>query len=175
MKPTLLILICALPAAVAAQVPAVPPGTRVRIEGHDKSRIEGTLMSQSGDSLVVASPRSLRMGMSTEQIARVRRGDGKSHAHGTVQGLKWGAGIGGGAILVLSSGLLLSSGGGTASDWGYVAGFSIGGAISGGFYGLLIGSVIGAEKWTTLYTAAPRVSLVPGPGSAPGLALKVSF
>gem|GEM_PF-3967960 len=81
---------------------------------HDKSRIEGTLMAQSAESLAVASPRAVRTRISTDYIARVRRGECKSRGHG-------------------------------------------------------------AEKWTTLYTTPQRVSLVPAPGTAPGIGIRVGF
>ena len=92
------------PMTLAAQALPIPLGTRVRLEMHDKSRLEGILISQSADSLVVAPPTPVVTAVSTEYIARVRRSEGKSHAHGAVQGIKIGAVIGGGATALLFGG-----------------------------------------------------------------------
>ena len=163
------------PTIVAAQAQPIPLGSRVRIEMHDKSRIEGTLMAQSAESLAVASPRAVRTGISSEYIARVRRSEGKSHAHGAVKGLKIGAGIGGGMATLIFGGAMLAGGSVTGDDFSFVAGAMFGGVFGGALYGVIIGGIVGAEKWTTVYTTPQRVSLVPAPGTAPGIGIRVGF
>ena len=163
------------PTIVAAQAQPIAIGTQVRIEMHDKSRIEGTLMAQSAESLSVASPRGVHTGISSEYIARVRRGDGKSHAQGAVNGLKIGAGIGGGMATLIFGGAILAGGDVSTGALGSVAGYVFGGVFGGALYGVIIGAIVGAEKWTTVYTTPQRVSLVPAPGTAPGIGIRVGF
>lgn len=175
MSKALFAFLFSVPVILTAQTPAIALGTRVRIEMHDKSRIEGTLMAQSAESLAMASPRSVHTGVSSEFIARVRRGEGRSHGHGAVKGIKIGAGIVGGATAIIFSGAALASGEAQGEALGVVAVFTFAGALSGAFYGAIIGGVVGAEKWTTVYTAPHRVSLAPPPGTTPGIGIRVSF
>lgn len=189
MNKALFAVLYSIPVMLAAQTPAIAIGTRVSVDMHDKSRIEGTLMAQSAESLAVASPRAVRTGISSEHVARVRRSEGKTHARGAVKGLKIGTIIGGGFAAYFA--LVITERTGTDARSAYdgprtgegsaydgpetVAGLATLMVASGAFYGVIIGAIVGAEKWTTVYTTPQRVSLVPAPGTAPGIGIRVGF
>lgn len=98
-----------------------------------------------------------------------------NHAYGALTGLKVGAIVGGGATAIIFGGAVLAAGAIESEAFAVAAVFTVSGAFTGALYGVIIGSLVGAETWTTLYTTPRRVSLVPAPGSAPGLGVRVSF
>ena len=165
------VILCVGPAMLTAQAVPIPLGARVRVEMRDKTRFDGTLMSQSADSVAVASPKAIRTAVATGDISRVRRSEGKSRGHGAVKGLKVGAVIVGGVgALVVAGGSNVNDNVAQAAVFG-----AVGGAIAGALYGAVIGAIVGAEKWTTVYTIPARLSFVPAPTGAPGIAVTFRF
>lgn len=159
---------------LSAQTVPIPIGARVRVEMCDKSRLDGTLMMRTADSVAVALPRAVRTVVATEYISRVRRSEGKSHGHGAVKGLKIGAVIGGGATTLVMGGAYLGSSA-ENKDATWVAFFAAAGAMTGALYGGVIGAIVGAERWTTVYTFPARLSFVPPPTGAPGIGVTFRF
>src|SRR5215813_2717458 len=76
---------------MAAQVPTVPVGTRVRVDTPESNaRLSGTLTSQSVDSIAIETTDATR----TVSLASVRRVDvsrGVSHLDGAVRGMNIGS------------------------------------------------------------------------------------
>lgn len=169
----LLLLLCAAHGAPAgAQFSGILPGSRVRIESRSfAQRLEGTVMAHSGDSIIVASSGVLRTSVPNATIYRVQASGGKSHGAGAIKGAKIGAAVSGGLglALVLS---LAEVGDVTAGDVMAVTAVY---AISGAMWGGAIGAIIGAEKWTTVYSQPYRLSAGITRSGAPAVGLSLAF
>ena len=141
-----------------AQASQLLPGSRVRLESQDFGRrIEGTVMSHQGDSVIVASAGSMRTAVSHSSITRARASTGKSRSAGAVKGAKIGAMLGGGVGLAMA--LLFASGDYPLLNGDDVVPFTLMYATSGAMWGLGIGAVVGAEKWTTVYSKPQPVGV----------------
>ena len=170
----LVLTLCIIPEMILAQTPPIPVGARIRLELTDKSRLEGSLVQQRADSVVVASTRGVHTPVATEYIARIRRSDGKSHGLGAKRGAVIGATIVGGATTLIFGGAALASSS-PNNDYGLVPAFIFAGALTGAFYGVIIGGIIGAERWTTVSSAPMRVSFLPTQIGAPGVGVAIRF
>jgi len=174
----LFICLSATSAAVAAQAPTIPPGTRVRIETRERGTFDGTLMSQTSDSFFVAGPGALRTLVASESVTRLRVSEGRSHARGAVRGMKIGAAVGGGGMALVIGAAFIGS---TAKDkyngesLGMAVGLVASGALVGVMYGAGIGALFAVERWTTVYSNPLRVSFRPAPSGAPGVGVSVRF
>ncbi len=155
----LAILLASLSARpIAAQVAELQPGTRVRVRGSDVAgRLQGVVLSRSGDSLTVSRPNGPPIPLVLSAMSRVEVSRGKSRGRGAWRGLLWGVGIG--AVL----GLVPTDdpecdrdpdafGCGSRAESMALA------AIGGSVIGVPIGAIIGVERWETLAIPA-RVSL----------------
>lgn len=143
------VLVCV--ASVAeGQVAELLPGSRLRVQSSAiPRRVEGTLMSHEGSSLIIAASGALRTNVPISSITQVRVSQGKSHGAGAVKGMKVGAIVGSvvGLLVVASYG----NGGASANPVGDLVGFATTMALGGAMYGLPIGAIVGAERWTTVY------------------------
>jgi hypothetical protein len=150
---TVTLLLCLVPSIAAAQVPTLAVGSRLRVYQPAVSRIEGTLMAQTADSLTVASVRATRALIPSARVGRIQVSEGEKASAGALKGAK----IGG--VLGLAGGLFLAA---LASDLdsGFrgedFAVLSVAGMFNGALYGAVIGAVVGAEKWTTVYRSGVR-------------------
>lgn len=132
-------LIC-LPTISVAQLLVLQPGTRVRIDARPAlpSRIVGTVMSQSPDSIVVAESAPTWHRLAATSVRRVELYRGRSPSAGARRGLVLGALIFGTATFV---------GGRFATDdkftWPLAATLT--------FISTAAGVAIGADRWTRLY------------------------
>lgn len=73
MRPALVVALITFPIVVPAQVPqirqVVSPGSRVRLELNDGRTLEGTLMSQSDDSVTIAKSGAIRTTVRADDAA----------------------------------------------------------------------------------------------------------
>lgn len=151
----LTLLLLASPAD--AQLADLLPGSRLRVESTAlPSRIEGTLMSHEGAALVIAHSGALRTIVPTPSVTRVRVSHGKSHATGAVKGIKVGAIVGG-----VVTALLVFSMAGMDTDGEDIVGLGSSMAMAGASYGAIIGVIVGAEKWTTVYQTPYKLDARP--------------
>lgn len=160
----------------SAQVPALATGSRLRVEMPGYRRLEGTLISQSADSLVIAADGARLVGVSTASVARIKSTMGKSHGAGAKKGAKIGTLIGAGAGVLVGV-VYMNDNTQEFNDPGFDNGaapvvFGIVGAAEGALYGVLIGAIVGAQDWRTIYERPYRVSLAPAPG---GIRMSVSL
>ena len=169
MRFALLIPVLFLPLPTAAQVPTIPPGTRVRVETQQKTRAEGALMSQTSDSIIVATRRATRTAVASAAVTRIAVSSGRSSAHGAFWGMKLGAAVGGGAVALLFTGFA----GGLPGF--QILPYAVVGAAIGGTYGAAAGSIRGVERWSAVYSAPNRVSFGPFQGGAPGVGVSIRF
>ena len=169
MRFALLILVLVLPLPTAAQGPTIPPGTRVRVETQQKKRAEGTLMSQTSDSIIVATRRSTRTAVASAAVTRIAVSSGRSRAHGALWGMKLGAALGGGGVILLFTGFA----GGLPGF--QILPYAVVGAAFGGAYGAVARSIRGVERWSTVYSIPIRVSFGQLLGSAPGVNVSIRF
>jgi hypothetical protein len=172
MRISAFLLLLAVPAAAGAQLRDVLPGSRVRVQSvSSDQRVEGTLMSHSPDSMVVAVSGAVRTALPYVSVSRLQVSHGKSRGAGAIRGMKIGAMIGGGTALLLAASLS-----GTEEialeDVVAVTGVY---AISGGLWGLAIGSLVGAEQWRTVYADPSRRSVAATTPIRPSVALRFSF
>lgn len=87
MRRALLLIFLGVPLAGGAQVPTIIPGARVRVETRQTDkRLEGTLMSQTADSLTIASVGAIRTVVPSGSITTIRVSQGKSHGAGAIRG-----------------------------------------------------------------------------------------
>ena len=172
MRISAVLLLLAVPAAAEAQVRDVLPGSRVRVQSvsHDQ-RLEGTLMSHAPDSMVVAVSGAVRTAVPYVSVSRLQVSHGKSRSAGAIKGMKIGGMIGGGTALLLAASLA-GTGDITLED---VIAFTGVYAVSGGLWGLAIGSLVGAEQWRTVYVDPSRRSVAATTPIRPSLALRFSF
>lgn len=170
----LLILALFLPAPISAQAPTIPPGTRVRVETQQRARVDGTLMSQSSDSIIVATPRPLRTAVASGDVTRIAVSKGRSHVQGALRGMKIGAAIVGGAATFMVGAAYF---GGRTEESSIVPlyAFAVSGAAVGAMSGAAFGGMLGAEKWSTVYSAAMRVSVRPFQSRVPGVGVSIRF
>ncbi len=151
-----------------AQFPSIIPGARVRVEGLNHRKLEGTLMSQTADSITIAAVGAILTTVASGSLTRVRVSQGKSHGAGAIKGMKIGGGIGLGVGLLAG---LVSPPGERAAIGMSVAGGALGGVI----WGAAIGSIVGAAKWTTVYTAPLRIAIGRAENGAMTLGLAMRF
>lgn len=133
----------------SGQVPQLAPGAHLKVDRLDGPRIEGTLMSQSNDTLTIAAEGAVITPVAAAAVGRIKASAGKSHGAGAKKGAKIGAVIGGGFGLL--TGLLYDN-----ADIGFNGSqapilFGVVGAAEGAIYGVLIGAIVRAQKWTTVY------------------------
>ena len=175
MRFALLILVLILPLPTAAQGPTIPHGTRVRVETQQKTRAEGTLMSQTSDSIIVATRRATRTAVASAAVTRIAVSSGRSRAHGALWGMKLGAVVLGGGIGLLLGGAYVSSNSEHKSTSGIIP-LMVAGAAVGGMYGAVAGTIRGVERWSTVYAAPIRVSFGQFQGSsARGVSVSIRF
>lgn len=157
----------------AAQLPTISGGTRVRIEAQPTGeKITGTLFSQTADSIAIASGGLIRV-LPTESIARMQVSSGRSHTHGAYRGIQMGTLIGGGTGAVIF-GTTYASYPGPKQPAELLA-FVAASALSGAFYGAIIGGAVGSESWTPVYNNRVSVA-VRGPSrGATGIGLSLKL
>src|SRR3954466_5136400 len=95
--------------AARAQVPALASGSRLKVEMTSGQKIEGTLMSQTQDSLVIAAGGALITGLPSANVGRISSTLGKSHSAGAIKGTKIGVVIGGGLGVLLGAAVMTDS------------------------------------------------------------------
>ena len=145
------LLLCVIPSVAFAQVPSMVVGARLRVDQVAATRVEGTLMAQTSDSLTMASVGALRTLIPSANVMKIQVSEGKKASAGFFKGAKVGAVIG------VATGLLLAAAvndvdGSTEGVGGMVAYMTFSTAVWGGG----IGALIGAEKWTTVYRSPGR-------------------
>ncbi len=143
--------------SLSAQLAELQPGVRVRLAapGVLAGKFEGTVISRSADSLVVASPSSAPVSMAVSRVTSLEVSRGKSRGAGAQRGMLWGAPIGlaFGLATVQSvrdcTNCTAQSNRIPAGEWLAVS------VLSGLGYGAAIGALIGRERWER-YELAPR-------------------
>ena len=175
MRFVLLFFLASLPAAsTAAQANTIPSGTRVKIETQPKTQVVGKLLSQLGDSIIITGAGSHRIALASDAVTRVEVSRGRSHVHGALRGMKVGSlAVGGGVGLIVGAAYIDGYSDRNSIVPLYVLVFS--GAAVGAVYGAAIGGILGAERWSTLYSAPMRVSFGPVQSGAPGVGVSIRF
>ena len=167
MRATLLILTTLATTAVA-QLPELAPGSRLQLELVDHQKIEGTLMSQTPDSLIIAAEGARITRIPSARIGRIKSTLGKSHGAGARKGAKIGSIVGAGFGVLLGL-TVMSDDTYSSSDYGFdkssaPAVFGLVGAAEGAIYGVGIGAIVGAQNWKTIYERPYSLSVAPAPG-----------
>jgi len=168
-------------ALAAAQVPTIPVGTRVRVEAPGpNTRLTGTVTAQSADSIAIETTEATR----TVSLAWVRRVDvsrGVSHRDGAIRGMKIGGlALGGTIAALLLAGYFASpdnncGGADECFNFGPAPVLLVPvAAIVGGVSGAVIGSLVGAEHWDSIYPTRARVSVWPTGNGAVAIGLSLS-
>jgi hypothetical protein len=152
-------MLLSIPLAARAQTVEVLPGARVRVtvSGALGTRIDGTVLSRTTDSIVVATPQGVQYRIATGSISEFAVSRGKTHSAGAKRGAIWTAAITGPLLVI-----------GAASDPTIDGGEKVGLVLSGtAIYagiGALIGAVIGAEGWLSLPVQSTPSIAVSGNG-----------
>jgi hypothetical protein len=130
-----------------AQVPALQPGLRIRVEAEPdiKHKVVGTLMSKSGDTLTIATSASSWHRVHASAIRRLDVSNGESRLAGTVKGML----IGGAGFGLLTFAAVAADAKDPAS---IVTIVGIGGAVVGSF----VGFVLRTERWERVFPERPR-------------------
>jgi hypothetical protein len=157
----------------AAQVPALAPGSRLSIEMTDRPRVEGTLMSQTSDSLVIAANGALITSVPSAKVGRISSTMGRSHSAGAKKGALIGTMIGAGVGVVVGIAAPDDSGFNSETSEAPVF-YGLVGAAEGALYGVIIGAIAGSQDWRTVYERPYRVTLAPTPASI-RLGLSLTF
>ena len=141
------LLLLSLGSMAEAQFMDLLPGSRLRVESRVlPGRIEGTLMSNTGDSLVIAKSGAIHTPVPRGSVTWIRVSEGRSRGAGAAKGAKIG--------VIIFTGVMAMSITSVDREGLPLAGAMIaGGAISGAFYGSIIGAIVGAERWKTVYRA----------------------
>ena len=158
MRTTMMLML--LTTVAGAQLPELAPGSRLKLDLTDRRKVEGTLMSQTADSLVVAAEGAVITRLPASSVGRIQSTMGKSRGAGAKKGAKIGAIIGGSFGLVV--GLAAYSdpdyrGAEAPILWGLV------GAADGALYGVVIGAIAGSQNWKTVYERPFDVSVARPP------------
>jgi hypothetical protein len=172
MRRTMLVLTL-VTASAGAQIPALAPGSRLKIEMVNAQKVEGTLMSQTPDSLVIAADGALITNVPSASIGRIKSTMGKSRGAGAKKGARIGAMIGGGAGVLF--GLVMTDENPSGNDGAAVPLlYGIVGAAEGALYGVIIGAIAGSQNWKTVYERPYAVTLAPASGNV-RLGFSVAF
>ena len=169
-----LILVVWPPASIVAQAPTIPAGTRVKVETHQRTRVAGTLMSQTRDSIIVAAPGAIRTVVASEAVTRIAVSKGRSRVHGALRGMRVGSVVIGGGTAVIMTVAFVDGGVGENNVGPFVVLTAIGAAM-GAIYGGTMGVLFPVERWFTVYSASSRVSVGPFQGSVPGVGVSIRF
>jgi hypothetical protein len=169
----LLIVMLSPPMLIAAQTPTIPPGTRVKVQTQQNTRVNGSLISQSSDSIIVATGDAMRTVIASDAVTRIDVSKGRSHLHGAVRGMKVGAVTTGGVVTLIFAVAYIGSRAEDMSIAPFFAYTAVSAAI-GAMYGAAIGGMFGAERWSTVYSAPIQVTFRPSQG-APGAGVSIRF
>jgi hypothetical protein len=150
--------------SAGAQLPALATGSRLKVEMSGYRPVEGTLMSQTSDSLVIAADGARLVGIETSKVGRIKSTLGKSHSAGARKGAKIGTFIGAGFGGLLGVAIMSDD----SYDYDFDKSqapliFGLVGAAEGAFYGVVIGAIAGAQDWKTIYRRPYSVSIAPAP------------
>ena len=158
-----------LAVTAGAQIPNLATGSRLKVEMPGYQKLEGTLISQTADSLVIAADGARLVGVRAADVGRIKSTMGKSHSAGAKKGAKIGTLIGAGAGVLVGI-AYMSDYNETVNDPAFDNGaapvlFGIVGAAEGALYGVIIGAIAGAQDWKTIYERPYSVSVAPVPGA----------
>lgn len=176
------VLMLADAAVTRAQVPTIPLGTRVRLDGpRPNPGLVGTVRAQSADSIAIETADSTRA-VSLASVRRIDVSEGRRSADGALRGMKIGAfGLGGSMTVFLVAGYIASPNnncGGADECLDPIAALPYlvpAAALIGGLTGAFIGAIAGAERWRRLYPTVVRASILPAPNGATRFGLSLSF
>ncbi len=175
-----LLLVCALAPASHGQLSEVQSGARVRVTapGILAGRYVGTVLSRTSDTIRLGAPNTPPVDVPVARITALQVSRGSSRALGAGRGALWGGGIG------LVAGVIVATvnnndpvysvyGGSTDYSSNNVAADVLYGTLSGAFYGVVIGAIVGRERWES-FDLASRTSLNVQPGRV-GAGLRFTF
>lgn len=173
-----MLLLAGASSAVIAQPPSVAVGARVSIDSRGSHEITGMLMSQTADSMTVGLADGTFGVVAVTGINRLRVSEGLSHAQGAKKGAKLGALIGGlGWPAVFLGAYVFDDSPNKGTDglaaWMGVA--AVVGGLEGAVIGVIAGAAGGAEKWSTVYQANPRLTLRRTTNGATGIGISIPF
>jgi hypothetical protein len=163
-----LTMLMAFAGVASAQLPELAQGARLKLDLAGPAKLEGTLLSQTPDSLVVAADGARIVKLSSSSVGRIRSTAGKTHGAGAKKGAKIGTIVGAGFGVLVGLAFM--------NDGSYAYGnagfdqsaaplvFGVVGAAEGALYGLAIGAIVGAQNWKTIYERPYRVSASPMQG-----------
>jgi hypothetical protein len=151
-----------LPCAITLQAQAseLQPGARVRLEapGITAARFVGTVLSRTGDTLLVGGPNVAPVRVPVAALTSLEISRGSSRMEGAKRGLMWGVPIGllfGGAVALTAQCDNCSSPPTDKDRTGFVTAMTVSGAV----WGAGIGALVGRERWERFAVAAPRTSI----------------
>lgn len=179
---TLHIAILLLAPCIAAQAQGViRPGAKVRIEapGIVAGRTEGTILSATADSLVIAGPALAPLAVSRAMVSSIEVSGGRDRWMGTKKGTVIGAGWGLGLGMIVAMTAENCTGSSTprsctplsSNDRTAIMGVM---TYVGAFYGAIIGAIAGRESWTAVDLPA-RTAIELTHDGRPALSLSASF
>jgi hypothetical protein len=156
-----------------AQLPEMAAGSRLKLDLVGYQKVEGTLMSQTPDTLVIAADGARVTRLPASSVGRIKSTLGKSHGAGAKKGAKIGTIIGAGFGVLLGLAVM----GDDTYDYTFdksaaPVAFGLVGAAEGAIYGVVIGAIVGAQNWKTIYERPYSASVAPAPG---GVRLSVSL
>jgi hypothetical protein len=148
-----MLLLIAMPVAAHAQMLDVQPGARVRVvaPGMVAGRVEGTVISRMGDSVVLATAQMTQIRLALGSVTSLDLYRGRSKAAGARKGALWTGAITA-PLLILGE-----IGDATLSDAEKVGFVAFGTGVWTGI-GALIGMAVGAEDWSS-YAFKPTVDV----------------
>ena len=174
------VLTVALAFPLAAQLPEVQPGARVRVEapGIVDGKFTAAVLSRTADTLVLGTGSVVPIHIPVGLISSLAISRGTSHADGARHGMKWGASIMGAlsGVGVITAGRREPCPTDRAKLWNEACGpLSVGEVVGstaflmlvGGVIGAPIGAIVGREHWdssdltrrTSLHFGGDRVGL----------------
>jgi len=164
-------LTAALAFPLAAQLPEVQPGARVRVEapGIVEGKFTAAVLSRTADTLVLGTGSVVPTRMPIGLISSLEISRGTSHADGARNGIKWGASIMGAlvSVSVIAAGDQEPCPTTRPKIWneacgplrvGDVVGATVFSMLVGGVIGAPIGAIIGREHWDS-FDLSRRTSL----------------
>lgn len=153
--------LCVVPHDLRAQVSEIQPGARVRITapGIVAGRYAATVLTRTTDTVRVSAPGMAPFNIPVGSITALEVSRGNSRSLGAVRGVLWGGGIG------LAVGMVLAATDESNANYdnlnaGEIVAYS---TLSGGFYGAIIGAIVGRERWER-FEMPVRTSLRLQPG-----------
>ena len=161
----LTLALLALPlASVDAQLAELTPGTKVRLRAPTAvaGQLKGLVIARTNDSVTVTRENATPVAIPLAALTSLEISRGKSRLRGAGKGALWGAGSASLLFALIPADDCAAGESGPACETLSVGESVALGAIGGAMWGVLIGALVGSERWERAILPS-QVTVAPAP------------